>query len=154
MRSRPRPTALLLLLSALVGGAAGCSSQGSATGGAPSKSAELLNVSYDPTRELWKELNAAFIPSYEQSTGVKLTINQSHAASGTQALAIINGQPPVEGAASTSGDSSLTSRLLVLWPLYTSALAIVVSFWLGEQREKRVLLKHGLVPHPQPHPQR
>jgi sulfate/thiosulfate-binding protein len=52
---------------------------------------ELLNASYDPTRELWGELNAAFIPHYEKETGGKLTIKQSHAGSGPQARAIIDG---------------------------------------------------------------
>jgi sulfate transport system substrate-binding protein len=51
----------------------------------------LLNVSYDPTRELWRALNAAFIPRYEKEAGVKLTINQSHGGSGTQARAVIDG---------------------------------------------------------------
>jgi sulfate transport system substrate-binding protein len=52
---------------------------------------ELLNVSYDPTRELWRELNDAFIPRHEQQTGDRLTINQSHGGSGTQARAVIDG---------------------------------------------------------------
>ncbi|MFO0928314.1 MAG: sulfate ABC transporter substrate-binding protein [Gemmataceae bacterium] len=52
---------------------------------------ELLNVSYDPTRELWRDLNAAFIPHYEQETGTRLTIKQSHAASASQARAVIDG---------------------------------------------------------------
>ena len=52
---------------------------------------ELLNASYDPTRELWKDLNAAFVPLYEKEHGRKLKINQSHGASGSQARAIIDG---------------------------------------------------------------
>ena len=52
---------------------------------------ELLNVSYDPTRELWRELNEKFIASYEKEKGVKLTINQSHGGSSTQARAVIDG---------------------------------------------------------------
>lgn len=51
----------------------------------------LLNVSYDPTRELWRAINAAFIPQYEKETGTKLTINQSHGGSSTQARAVIDG---------------------------------------------------------------
>jgi len=54
-------------------------------------SIELLNVSYDPTRELWKELNASFIPRYQQETGISVEINQSHGGSGTQARAVIDG---------------------------------------------------------------
>ncbi len=55
------------------------------------KSIELLNVSYDPTRELWRDLNARFIPSYLAETGTQLTIRQSHGGSGTQARAVIDG---------------------------------------------------------------
>ena len=51
----------------------------------------LLNASYDPTRELWGELNAAFIPVYEKEKGIRLQIDQSHAGSGPQARAIVDG---------------------------------------------------------------
>lgn len=52
---------------------------------------ELLNVSYDPTRELWRDINATFIPIYEKETGSKLSIKQSHGASSTQARSVIDG---------------------------------------------------------------
>ncbi|HJY83809.1 MAG TPA: sulfate ABC transporter substrate-binding protein, partial [Candidatus Binatia bacterium] len=52
------------------------------------KSLELLNVSYDPTRELWRDINAAFMPKY---TDAKLEIRQSHGGSSTQARAVIDG---------------------------------------------------------------
>lgn len=57
---------------------------------------------------------------------------------------IINGTPYGE-AAGTLGPPSQTilQRLLVLWPLYAILLTMVVSFWLGEKREKRLLEKHG-----------
>lgn len=65
------------------------SSNGSSnSGSAPIK---LLNVSYDPTRELWKDLNQAFVPIYEKETGRKLTIDQSHGGSASQSRAIIDG---------------------------------------------------------------
>lgn len=51
----------------------------------------LLNVSYDPTRELWRALNAKFIPVYEKETKNKLSIKQSHGGSSTQARAVIDG---------------------------------------------------------------
>ena len=55
-----------------------------------------------------------------------------------QVAAIVNGQSTVIG--STDNNSRATiNKLLLLWPLYASAATIVVSFWLGEQREKRVL---------------
>jgi sulfate/thiosulfate transport system substrate-binding protein len=60
-------------------------------GGSDSDATELLNASYDPTRELWRDLNAAFTPLYEEKSGTKLIIKQSHGGSSTQARAIIDG---------------------------------------------------------------
>lgn len=51
----------------------------------------LLNVSYDPTRELYKEFNAAFAAKYKADTGETVTIQQSHGGSGKQARAVIDG---------------------------------------------------------------
>lgn len=52
---------------------------------------ELLNVSYDPTRELYQELNPAFSRYWAQKTGEQVRINQSHGGSGSQARAVIDG---------------------------------------------------------------
>ncbi len=52
---------------------------------------ELLNVSYDPTRELYREINAAFIAEWRSKTGQTLSIRQSHGGSGSQARAVIDG---------------------------------------------------------------
>ena len=52
---------------------------------------ELLNVSYDPTRELYQQYNAAFIKHWKAETGEDLTINTSHGGSGKQARAVIDG---------------------------------------------------------------
>jgi sulfate transport system substrate-binding protein len=52
---------------------------------------ELLNVSYDPTRELYQELNAAFVEHYRAKTGRRATIQQSHGGAGKQARAVIDG---------------------------------------------------------------
>jgi sulfate transport system substrate-binding protein len=52
---------------------------------------ELLNVSYDPTRELWRDLNAQFIGRYEKESGARLDIRQSHGGSTSQARAVIDG---------------------------------------------------------------
>lgn len=51
----------------------------------------LLNASYDPTRELYQELNVAFAKHWQQKTGQIVTINQSHGGSGKQARAVIDG---------------------------------------------------------------
>jgi sulfate/thiosulfate transport system substrate-binding protein len=55
------------------------------------KSIELLNVSYDPTRELWRDINEKFVASYQKETGTAVTIKQSHGGSSTQARAVIDG---------------------------------------------------------------
>ncbi len=52
---------------------------------------KLLNVSYDPTRELYQAVNAAFIKQWKAKTGVDVEISQSHAGSGNQARAVIDG---------------------------------------------------------------
>lgn len=62
--------------------------------------------------------------------------------------AIVNGQP--SEIASDLQDGSNLNKLLVLWPLYTASAAILISFWLGERREKRVLVSHGVSPPPPP----
>jgi sulfate transport system substrate-binding protein len=53
----------------------------------------LLNVSYDPTRELYEEYNRAFAAYWEKQTGDKVTIKQSHGGSGKQARTVIDGLP-------------------------------------------------------------
>jgi sulfate/thiosulfate transport system substrate-binding protein len=61
--------------------------------GTPAKEVELLNVSYDPTRELYKDINAAFAKKWKEKTGDTVTIQQSHGGSGKQARAVIDGLP-------------------------------------------------------------
>jgi sulfate transport system substrate-binding protein len=51
----------------------------------------ILNVSYDPTRELYQEFNTAFAKYWEQKTGEKVTVKQSHGGSGKQARSVIDG---------------------------------------------------------------
>lgn len=51
----------------------------------------LLNVSYDPTRELYVDYNAAFIKYWKAKTGQDVTIKQSHGGSGKQARSVIDG---------------------------------------------------------------
>jgi sulfate/thiosulfate-binding protein len=55
------------------------------------KEITLLNVSYDPTRELYQEYNAAFAAYWKQKTGEVVTIKQSHGGSGKQSRAVIDG---------------------------------------------------------------
>ena len=71
-----------LLLAAALSGAAFATS---------AANVELLNVSYDPTRELYKGVNAAFTESWKKQTGDTVTIKQSHGGSGKQARSVIDG---------------------------------------------------------------
>ncbi|MEI6258212.1 MAG: sulfate ABC transporter substrate-binding protein, partial [Planctomycetota bacterium] len=87
--STQRTTAILLTLAGVVAGWA--TDKAEAQGGNLPPIA-LLNVSYDPTRELYREINEAFAKQYEQSHGRKVSIKQSHAASGSQARAVIDGR--------------------------------------------------------------
>ena len=75
-------TAGALVAPALLGGAAQAQT---------SKRVTLLNVSYDPTRELYKDVNAAFAKYWKDRVGQTLTINQSHGGSGKQARSVIDG---------------------------------------------------------------
>src|SRR3954469_11889951 len=58
---------------------------------AHAKDGSLLNVSYDPTRELYQQINTAFIAEWKTKTGDTLTIKQSHGGSSKQARAILDG---------------------------------------------------------------
>ena len=62
-----------------------------AAGNAQAADVKLLNVSYDPTRELYKEYNPEFVKYWKAKTGDNVTINQSHAGSGKQARAVLEG---------------------------------------------------------------
>ncbi|RRN64525.1 sulfate ABC transporter substrate-binding protein [Caulobacter sp. 602-1] len=74
---------------------AGASAAALAMGGgsafAQAKPVTLLNVSYDPTRELYKDVNAAYAKYWKERVGQTLVINQSHGGSGKQARSVIDG---------------------------------------------------------------
>ncbi|WP_084687890.1 sulfate ABC transporter substrate-binding protein [Paraburkholderia oxyphila] len=53
---------------------------------------QILNVSYDPTRELYSSLNTRFISLYQQQTGIRLAIEQSHGGSSRQARSVVSGE--------------------------------------------------------------
>jgi len=78
---------------ALVLAAGGCgrsaSSPADASGGG--KEISILNVSYDPTRELYQEFNQAFADEWKKETGQTVTVTQSHGGAGKQARAVIDG---------------------------------------------------------------
>ncbi|HWA20937.1 MAG TPA: sulfate ABC transporter substrate-binding protein [Caulobacterales bacterium] len=74
----------------LAGGAALAGAAGGAFAQAP-QTIKLLNVSYDPTRELYKAINVAFAADWKAKTGQIVTIDQSHGGSGSQARKVIDG---------------------------------------------------------------
>src|SRR5688572_14027777 len=82
--------ALFLLLTAALAGCGDTTAPGeqpSASGG----EVEILNVSYDPTREFYQELNTAFASYWHSKSGQSVTVRQSHGGSGAQARSVIDG---------------------------------------------------------------
>jgi sulfate transport system substrate-binding protein len=79
----------LLLGAAALGAAAAAGSEALAR--APGKAISLLNVSYDPTRELYKDYNTTFAADWKKLTGETLNLTQSHGGSGKQARSVIDG---------------------------------------------------------------
>lgn len=88
---------LLGLVVAMTAVLAACGSDSEAKSGSGNSEAgskgsvELLNVSYDPTRELYEQYNTAFAAYWEKEKGQKVTIKQSHGGSGKQSRAVIDG---------------------------------------------------------------
>src|SRR5882724_3137350 len=85
--SRERPMTFLRTLRNLVA----VSMVATAAGTAWAKDITLLNVSYDPTRELYQEYNAAFAKYWKAKTGDTVTVKASHGGSGKQARSVIDG---------------------------------------------------------------
>lgn len=71
--------------------AAACSPRESSSAKGGGGNVKILNVSYDPTRELYKEINAAFAAQWKQQNGGTVEIEQSHGGSGKQARSVIDG---------------------------------------------------------------
>ncbi|MGL5353314.1 MAG: sulfate ABC transporter substrate-binding protein [Clostridium sp.] len=81
---------LIIGIILIAGGAVSCSNKES-VGSDSKKKVEILNVSYDPTRELYVSYNESFIKYWKDKTGQDVTINQSHGGSGSQGRAVIDG---------------------------------------------------------------
>lgn len=119
-----KPFAIITLISTLL-----------ATGGFAD---ELLNVSYDPTREFYQEFNASFAKVWKERTGKSLTVKQSHGGSGKQARAVIDGLGADVVTLALSGDIDVISQQANLLPKnwqskfpensapYTSTIVFVV----------------------------
>jgi sulfate/thiosulfate-binding protein len=118
----------LLLAGALVGSIA---TQGAAQ-------TTLLNVSYDPTRELYRDLNTLFIADWKSKTGESLAVRMSHGGSGAQARAVIDGLDASVVTLALAGDidaiASVTGKIPADWQKrmpnnsspYTSTIVFVV----------------------------
>lgn len=87
---KKRMLSLVLSGVLIVGGVVGCSNT-KPNKNEKKKSVELLNVSYDPTRELYASYNESFIKYWKDKTGEDVIINQSHGGSGKQARSVIDG---------------------------------------------------------------
>ena len=99
---------------------------------------ELLNVSYDPTREFYQEINSAFAKQWKQQTGQSLTVKQSHGGSGKQARSVIDGLSADVVTLALSGDIDSIAQQANLIPQdwqtklpdnsspYTSTIVFVV----------------------------
>ena len=83
----------------------------------PSSEVSLLNVSYDPTRELYADINAAFAAHWKEKTGQTVRISQSHGGSGRQARAVIDGLPADVVTLALAGDIDAIAEQGKLLPL-------------------------------------
>jgi sulfate transport system substrate-binding protein len=103
-----------------------------------SQSVKLLNVSYDPTREFYVDVNRAFATKWEKEHGQKIEIKQSHGGSGKQARAVIDGLEADVVTLALSGDIDILHKQRQLLPAdwqaklphnsapYTSTIVLVV----------------------------
>src|SRR6478672_8705965 len=98
---RARRSFLQLSASALLGASLGLGT----TAALAQQPVQLLNVSYDPTRELYVEFNAAFAKYWKAKTGQDVSIKQSHGGSGKQARSIIDGLDADEATLALAGDT-------------------------------------------------
>ena len=101
---------LPLLLASLLMPLAGCGKKG------PAGEVSLLNVSYDPTRELYDDINPAFAAQWKTKTGQSVQINQSHGGSGSQARSVIDGLPADVVTLALAGDIDAIAEQAKLLP--------------------------------------
>jgi sulfate/thiosulfate transport system substrate-binding protein len=83
----------------------------------PASEVKILNASYDPTRELYEDINVAFAAQWKQSHGQSVRISQSHGGSGRQARAVIDGLPADVVTLALAGDIDAIAEKGRLLPL-------------------------------------
>ena len=109
---------LMLAFAALATGLAPVAAQAAAP-------VELLNVSYDPTRELYRDVDAAFAAQWKAKTGQTVTIKQSHGGSGAQSRAVIDGlQADVVTLALAADIDAIADRAKAIAPNWQSRLPL------------------------------
>ncbi|WP_334160102.1 substrate-binding domain-containing protein, partial [Muricomes intestini] len=88
-----RNLALATAVVTILGTVTGCSGNSSSSEAADSssKTVSIINVSYDPTRELYEQYNKVFQEYWEKEKGQKVEITQSHGGSGKQARSVLEG---------------------------------------------------------------
>lgn len=93
-------------------------------------------------------LNFSAAHSYSKAGTYQLRIQATdtngHAAFITVAV-IVNGQPSIAATETTTANTGIANKILLLWPLYLGIVAVVISFFLGEKREKHILRERGLL---------
>lgn len=130
---------LFIISILIVGLLSACGNSSAASGsGNSSKSVHLLNVSYDPTRELYKQFDQAFATYWKGKTGQTVTVQQSHGGSGAQSRSVIDGLKADVVTLALSGDinaiANKTDRLSKNWQQrlpdhstpYTSTIVFLV----------------------------
>ncbi len=96
----------------------GCTKQAADT--SKDSSVEITNVSYDPTRELYKEYNEVFSKYWKEKTGQEVSIVQSHGGSGKQALEVANGLEADVVTLALEGDVDAVKNVGLIEDGYTS----------------------------------
>ncbi len=126
------------------GGSPAATSSGG-TASASGESVELLNVSYDPTRELYEEYAGLFAEHYLAETGVEVTVNNSHGGSGSQARAIIDGLEADVATLALSGDTDrlveaglIDAEWQAEFPLNSSPYSSTIVFLVREGNPKGI----------------
>ena len=94
----------------------------------------LLNVSYDPTRELYVDFNKAFAAAYQKETGKSVEIKQSHGGSGSQARSVIDGlQADVVTLALAYDIDAIAAKGLIVAGLAEAPAAQCVALYLDDR---------------------